>query len=89
MRVSYKNSLNVRWNRLFCQFWSESDEVSFIKSEFSSVSIKVSKVEMDSTPSSFIRTPKLSKFNNYIIQVEFLLHCIENLPKNKFISSNI
>ena len=68
------NSLNVRGNRFFGQFFGE---ISFIKSKFSSVSIKILKVEMDSATLNFIGAPKLSKFMDFQ-KFEFLPDSIEN-----------
>ena len=64
------HSVIVRQNWLSSQFWSEFDEVYFIKSKFSSVSIKISRVDMDSAPSNSIGAPQLSKFDNYIIDFQ-------------------
>ena len=51
-------------------FSSEYDKISLIKFKFLNVSIKVERVEMDSTPSNCIGAPKLSKYNNFIIFFE-------------------
>ena len=48
----------------------------FIKSEFSSVSIKVLKVEMDSTPSNFNGAPNERYLSVYVSQISIFM------PKN-------
>lgn len=68
--IYFWSSLNVRWNRLSGQFWLELGEISFIKYEFSSVSIKNLRVEMNSVSSNSIGAPKLSNFNNCIMNFQ-------------------
>ena len=59
--------LMVRQNLFSGRFWLESDEVSFIKFQFLSVSVDDLRVEMDLSPSSSHGAPKLSKYDNYIM----------------------
>ena len=60
----------------------------FIKSKFSSVLIKISRVEMDSTPLNCIGAPQLSKFDNYIMDFQNfrLIFCWISLKTSRKIS---
>ena len=70
--IIFRTSRNLRQNELLDQFWSEFGEVSFIKSEFSSVSTKIMRVGMDWAPLNSFGSPKLSKFNNSIMNLQKL-----------------